>query len=170
MTAVCIWRIILSSLLVEINHFRDLFIEKISCSEFLFMLERCLVEITLDVCCWIGLYSTNKASHSIKSWWLYNVNWNLVLFSLFKDVFVYVQEGCCCELCREVRVSLDNFSPKPIFSETYGWEIMPIYTFEFMMFSQARLLFCAQCIIVGDKDNNIPASLMEDAYFSGQPP
>jgi len=47
---------------------------------------------------------------------------------------------------------------------------MPIYTFEFMMFSQARLLFCAQWIIVSDKDNNIPASLMEDAYFSGQPP
>lgn len=44
---------------------------------------------------------------------------------------------------------------------------MPIYSFEFMMFSQARLLFCAQKFVVNDKyyDHNISASLilMEDA-------
>lgn len=36
-----------------------------------------------------------------------------------------------------------------------------------MMFSQARLLFCAQKIVVNDNGNNIPASLIliGDAYF-----
>lgn len=43
---------------------------------------------------------------------------------------------------------------------------MPIYSYllNLIMFSQAQLLFCSWSVVVSD-NNNIPASLMENAFF-----